>query len=111
MDGVVNLTMRSYDTNGVWITNGYYNGAGFPVIPVQNTYFQQSTYGEVGCVFYSNALPASVLVTLGTLEDRVLAHAEGLSGINQSNYLANEAGQTHLFTRRVWIRNFDLTAY
>jgi prepilin-type N-terminal cleavage/methylation domain-containing protein len=111
MDGVVNLTARAYDTNGVWMTNGYYNGISLPVIPVQTVFFVQSVYGEVGCAFYSNAVPASVQIVLGTLEDRTLEHAEGLTGINQSNYLANQAGQVHLFTRRVWIRNVDPTAY
>jgi prepilin-type N-terminal cleavage/methylation domain-containing protein len=110
MDGVVNLTAHAYDTNGVWITNGYYGNIN-PVIPVQNVVFFGNTYGEVNCLFYSNAVPASVQITLGTIEDRVLQHAEALSGIPQSNYLANAAGQVHLFTRRVWIRNLDLTAY
>jgi len=112
MDGVVNLTMRPYDTNGVWMTNGYYaNVSGVPFIPVQNVLFVQSTYGEVGCVFFSNTVPASVQVVMGTLEDRTLQHAESLSGLGQSNYLAGAAGQVHLFSRRVWIRNLDPTAY
>ena len=111
MDGVVNLTVRAYDTNGVWVTNGYYNGSSFSAIPVQNVIFWTTSVGETGCAFYSNAVPASVQVTLGTIEDRTLQHAEGLSGANQSNYLANSAGQVHLFTRRVWIRNVDPTAY
>jgi prepilin-type N-terminal cleavage/methylation domain-containing protein len=111
MDGVVNLTVHAYDTNGVWITNGYYNGVTFPLIPAQNVACFANSYGEMNCLFYSNAVPASVQVTLGTLEDRTMEHAEGLSGINQSNYLVNAAAQVHLFTRRVWIRNVDPTAY
>lgn len=111
MDGVVNLTVHAFDTNGVWVTNGYYN-ASFPVtIPVQNVACFGTTYGEMNCIFYSNAVPASLQITMGTIEDRTLEHAEGLSGLNQSNYLANSAGQVHLFTRRVWIRNLDPTAY
>jgi hypothetical protein len=108
MDGVVNLTARCYDTNGVWMTNGYVNPLN---IPVRNVTFIQSTYGEVACVFYSNAVPASVQFEIGTMEDRTLEHAESLSGLNQSNYLANAVGQVHLFVRRVWIRNLDLSAY
>jgi prepilin-type N-terminal cleavage/methylation domain-containing protein len=108
MDGVVNLTAHAYDTNGVWITNGYYNPL---IVPVQNVALFGDSYGELNCLFFSNAVPASVQIELGTLEDRTMEHAEGLSGVNQSNYLANSAGQLHLFTRRVWIRNLDPTAY
>jgi prepilin-type N-terminal cleavage/methylation domain-containing protein len=112
MDGVVNLTLRPYDTNGVWMTNGYYAyNSGVPVIPVRNVFFIGSGLGETSCNFFSNTLPVSVGIVLGTIEDRVLQHAEGLGGINQSNYLANSAGQVHLFTRRVWIRNLDPAAY
>jgi prepilin-type N-terminal cleavage/methylation domain-containing protein len=111
MDGVVDLTVHAYDTNGVWITNGYYN-ASFPVtISSQNVACFGTSYGEMNSLFFSNAVPASVQVVLGTLEDRTLEHAEGLAGINQSNYLVNQAGQVHLFTRHVWIRNVDPTAY
>jgi prepilin-type N-terminal cleavage/methylation domain-containing protein len=112
MDGVVNLTVHAFDTNGVWITNGYYGPVGVPVnIPAQNVVCFGTTYGEMNCLFFSNAVPASVEVTLGTIEDRTMDHAEGLTGMNQSNYLANSAAQVHLFTRRVWIRNVDPTAY
>jgi prepilin-type N-terminal cleavage/methylation domain-containing protein len=108
MDGVVNLTARAYDTNGIWMTNGYANPLN---VPVQSVLFVQNTYGEVGCVFFSNAVPASVGITLGTVEDHILQHAESLAGLNRSNYLANSVGQVHLFTRRVWIRNLDPAAY
>jgi prepilin-type N-terminal cleavage/methylation domain-containing protein len=108
LDGVVNLTARAYDTNGVWMTNGYVNPF---FIPVHNVVSFGNSYGEMNCLFFSNALPASVQIQLGTVEDRTLAHAEGLSGAGQSNYLVNAAGQVHLFTRRVWIRNLDPSAY
>ena len=109
MDGVVNLTARAYDANGVWMTNGYVNPLNFHV---QNVFFLGSSgLGESQCYFFSNAVPASVQIELGTLEDRTLRHAEGLSGVNQSNYLANSAGQVHIFRQRVWIRNIDPTAY
>jgi prepilin-type N-terminal cleavage/methylation domain-containing protein len=111
MDGVVNLTVHTYDTNGVQMTNGYYGGFGFPSIPLQNMGFLGSGQGETSCYFYSNAVPASVEILMGTLEDHTLAHAEGLSGAAQSNYLAGASAQLHLFTRRVWIRNLDPSAY
>jgi hypothetical protein len=108
MDGVVNLTARVYDTNGVWMTNGYAN----PQVPhVRFVQFQPDLYGITDCTFYSNALPASVQIEMGTLEDRALQHAEALSGGNQSNYLSNAIGQVHVFRQRVWIRNLDPTAY
>ncbi|MGH7939841.1 MAG: prepilin-type N-terminal cleavage/methylation domain-containing protein, partial [Limisphaerales bacterium] len=108
MDGVVDLTARAYDTNGVWMTNGYT----FPLsFHVQNVFVLGSTLGESQLWFGSNAVPASVQIEMGTLEDRALEHAEGLSGVNQSNYLANDAAQVHIFRRRVWIRNMDPTAY
>lgn len=108
MDGVVNLTAQAYDTNGIWITNGYV----FPQFThVQNVYTLGSSLGVCQCWFCSNAVPASVQIELGTLEDRTLQHAEALVGANQANYLSNAVGQVHIFRRRVWIRNFDSTAY
>jgi prepilin-type N-terminal cleavage/methylation domain-containing protein len=109
MDGVINLTARTYDTNGVWMTNGYLN----PLVShVKFVRFQPVNFTiEPSAVFYSNALPASVQIELGTIEDRVLSHAEGLSTAKQSNYLANATGQVHLFRQRVGIPNVDRTAY
>ena len=114
MDGVVNLTVHAYDTNGVWMTNGYVNPS---VMHVRCVRFNPAGVingvyiSEPDCVFYSNAVPASVVVQLATLEDRTLQHAEGLAGVNQSNYLANSPGQVHVFRQHVWIRNVDPTAY
>jgi prepilin-type N-terminal cleavage/methylation domain-containing protein len=116
MDGVVRLTAQAYDTNGVVMTNGYMNPQNSiftapSSFHVRFVRFKQDQYGVVDSVFYSNAVPASVQIELGTLEDRTLQHAEGLSGANQSNYLAGAAGQLHVFRQRVWIRNLDPTAY
>ena len=113
MDGVVRLTALAYDTNGVWMTNGYTNpqnfGANFHVRFVRFSTDQNGITTDA--VFYSNAVPASVQVELGTLEDRALQHAESLVGASQTNYLAGAAGQVHVFRQRVWIRNLDPTAY
>lgn len=109
MDGVVNLTVRAYDTNGIWMTNGY--NLALTTNLIHNTVFQPPLSGEVGLYMVSNAVPASVQFELGTMEDRTLEHAESLSGVNQSNFLANAVGQVHVFVRRVWIRNLDLSAY
>ncbi|HEV2455561.1 MAG TPA: hypothetical protein VGY98_14950 [Verrucomicrobiae bacterium] len=108
IDGVVNLTARAYDTNGVWMTNGYTSPLSFHV---RNAEFWASPWNEPQFLFCSNAVPASVQIELATLEDRTLKHAEALSGPNQSGYLANAIGQVHVFRQRVWIRNLDPTAY
>lgn len=113
MDGVVDLTVRAYDTNGVWMTNGYQDPLAFHV---NNVFFlghdvAPNYIQDPDFYFFSNTVPASVQVELGTIEDRTLQHAEGLSGVGQSNYLSQTAAQVHLFRRRVWIRNLDPTAY
>ena len=69
---------------------------------------------EYGCIFYSNKVPASVEIEMGVLEDRTLQRAEGLipSGVTAvTNYLAQHAGQVHLFRQSVPIRNVDTVAY
>ena len=110
MDGVVHLTVRAYDTNGVWMTNGYANLAN---LTVKNVQFQPSTLGEVGFYMYSNTLPASVEIQLGVLEDRTLQRAESLANnaTAQMAYLSNHVGQVHLFRQRIPIRNVDPSAY
>jgi type II secretory pathway component PulJ len=111
MDGVVHLTVRAYDPNGYWMTNTY-NFAGGQITTNKNVQFMLSpALGEVGFYMFSNTLPASVEIQLGLLEDRTLQRAQSISGLTQSNYLAQHAGQVHLFRQRVWIRNVDPSAY
>lgn len=123
MDGVVGLTVRAYNTNGVWLTNGY-NFRQTNV--VRNTWFTPpyppGPGGEVGFTFYSNAVPASVQIELATLEDRTLQRAESL-GVSQTNayyapnnlaqwsYLTNRANAVHIFRQRVSIPLVDPSAY
>ena len=98
----------AFDTNGLWITTTT-NYAGNVNIVATNT-----AYGEVAWYsFFSNALPASVEIELGILEDRALQRIESLGGSfqAQTNYLAKKAGKVHLFRQRVWIRNVDPSAY
>lgn len=117
MDGVVDLTVRAYDPNGLEMTNTYeynYNGS-TNTFTNPNTLFLTHYLGLAGFYAYSNTVPASVQVELGVLEDTTLQHAEGLPNVPpvyaQMNYLASHVGQVHLFRQRVVIRNFDLTAY
>ena len=67
--------------------------------------------GQAGFYTSSNAVPASVEVELGVLEDSTLQRAESLSGAAQLNYLSNHIGQVHLFRQRVMIRNVDPAVY
>jgi len=122
MDGVVHLTVRPYDPNGLEMTNSTeinYNGTTNTFFNLNTIFFTPSSWPIAsvaaldvrGCYMFSNAVPASVEVNLGVLEDAVLQRAEGMSGAAQLNYLSNHVGQVHLFRQRVWIRNVDPTAY
>jgi type II secretory pathway pseudopilin PulG len=116
LDGVVQLTVHAYDTNGNWISNAgwpyYYTNAA-------NTYFLAPAYGEPQFFMFSNTVPAAVQLEIGVLEDRALARAQSLSIPNtypwnapaQWQYLQNQAGTVHLFRQRVPIPNVDPSAY
>jgi Tfp pilus assembly protein PilV len=109
VDGVVHLTVRAYDTNGYWMTNGY--PIGYTHI-ARNAWFTPSALGEIGFYMFSNTLPASVEIQMGLLEDRTLQRAESIPVANvRSNYLAQQAGKVHLFRQRIPIRNVDPSAY
>lgn len=116
IDGVVDLRVHAFDVNGYQMTNTYPYEAG-QYATNQNVQFFPSQWGETGFYFFSNAVPASVEVQMSVLEDRPLARAESLAGtgpglsLGQSNYLAQEAGQVHVFRQRVTIPNVDPTAY
>lgn len=110
LDGVVNLTVHACDTNGVWLTNGYtYGYSRFP----KNVQLWPSAPGETSLCMFSNALPASLGIELGVLEDRTLQRADTWpnGSVAQSNYLAQQAGKVHVFRQRVTIPNVDLSAY
>ena len=110
LDGVVHLTVHAYDTNGVWMPNGY--AFGYTNAP-KNVLFLSSAWGETGFCMFSNTLPASVEVELGVLEDRTLRRAETWpnGSLAQSNYLAQQVGKVHVFRQRVTIPNVDPAAY
>ena len=110
LDGVVDLRVHAYDTNGVWMTNGY--TFGYTNIP-KNTLLLPSALGETGFLMFSNTLPASAEIELGVLEDRTLQRAETWpnGSLAQSNYLAQQAGKVHIFRQRVAILNVDPSAY
>ena len=107
MDGVVHLTARAYDTNGVWINNS-------PPVYTNNVLYASVSpaYGEAQFYMTSNMVPAAVELELGVLEDRTLQRAESFpTTALQTNYLSDKSGNVHVFRQRVSIPNVDLTAY
>lgn len=116
VDGVVDLGVRAYDPNGVWIQN-----VQFPVYTnAQNTLLYPPVSGyDPQLIMFSNTVPAAVDLEIGILEDRALARAEsrgvpGTAPFNnpaQWSYLTNQIGALHLFHQRVNIPNVNTSAY
>ncbi len=118
IDGVVDLRIHAFDVNGYQMTNSsqlnssattYYDTNVY-IAPPQWGYPQ---WGESTYYFFSNAIPASVEVQMGTLEDRVLQRAESLPAQStvQSNYLSQQVAHVRVFRQHVLIPNVDPTAY
>jgi type II secretory pathway pseudopilin PulG len=108
LDGVVHFKVRGYETNGVWIgqaaagTNNNNIGIDYLFLPDEPS----------GTFFYSNAVPGSVEIELGILEERALERARSIGDANtRSNFLAQQAGKVHVFRWRVPVRNVDPLAY
>jgi hypothetical protein len=121
VDGVVHLTVRPFDPNGLEMTNSIeyrYDGSTNTFYNL-NTYFFTPLFPPIptaalkvyGCYMFSNTVPATVEVNLGVMEDAVLQRVEGMSGPAQLNYLSNHVAQVHLFRQRVVVRSVDPTAY
>ncbi len=115
LNGVVHLSVSAYDDSGYQMTNTYQLLAGNWVTNKSVLFYPApaaSPFGDVGFMFYSNAVPAAVEIDLGVLEDRALAHAEALSTYTlRTNYLSSQSGAVHLFRQRVSIPNVDTSAY
>ena len=115
MDGVTHLVVRAYDNQGYWITNGYsYWQTNRP----ENVWLSPPEWGEVGYMFYSNAVPASVELQMGVLEDRTMQRAESLGtgvapsqNLSQWTYLQGQVGHVQIFRQRITIPSSDNTAY
>jgi type II secretory pathway pseudopilin PulG len=113
LDGVVTLRVRAYDNNGYWMTNTF-NFAGAQTTTNQNVQFLlPSALGETGFLMFSNTLPSAVEVEMATFEDRTLQRASVWPNNSpaQNGYLAQQAGNVHVFRQRVSIPNFNATAY
>ena len=111
IDGVVDLRIHAFDVNGYQMTNSFNSVLNITYTNVDPIFVPQ--WGETGIYFFSNTIPASVEVQMGTLEDRVLQRAESLPAQStvQSNYLSQEAAHVRVFRQRVLIPNVDPTVY
>jgi len=117
-DGVVGFRIHAFDPYGNLInyvrTNAFYtNSVPGPLPAVANQ------LGEVGYIFYSNAVPAAVEIEMASLEDRTLQRAESRPGDlpgpfpndSRTKYLQDQAGKVHVFRQRIAIPNVDPAAY
>jgi prepilin-type N-terminal cleavage/methylation domain-containing protein len=113
MDGVVHLTVRAYDPDGLWMTNNVMVHNNFTNMNQNVFYILPTTTGEVGFKMFGATVPAAVEIEMGVVEDRTLQRAESFGGnaVAQSNWLANAAAQVHIFRERVSIPNVDPTVY
>ena len=117
MDGVVQMRIRVYDTNGMLLarnlTNTPDSNLGFIKSDIQTSGLYGRVPGEVGLyIFKSNAVPAYVEFELGILEKRVYEEYKALPDhVSRTNFLANQAGFVHLFRQRIPIRAMDFSAY
>jgi len=109
LDGVVHFKVRAYNPAGQWITSPINSG------PTANSdvLYSSFAFGEIGRYnFWSNALPASVEIEIGILENRALRRAESIQDdATRRRYLEDQAGKVHIFRLRVPVRNADSAAY
>jgi hypothetical protein len=120
LDGVVHLTVRPYNLNGVWMTSQY-QWAVNQWVTNYGIWFAPPYPGDVGCIMFTNVVPASVQLELGVLEDRTLQRALSLENpgyapmaaqnVNLSNYLAQQSAHVQIFRQRVTIPSVDPNAY
>ena len=128
LEGVVHFTVRAYDSSGRWINFDHPNvSPGLEMVYPPNQYHPNqsvindarlfpigglSRYGEIGCYFQSNTVPASVEIELGVLESREIDRARSISSPTaRAAYLLQQAGKVHLFRWRVPVRNADPSVY
>jgi type II secretory pathway pseudopilin PulG len=114
IDGVVDLRIQPYDVNGYAITNSFQYNSGVPANYPSTAFTLPTPYGPSSYFYFlSNAIPASVEIQMGSLEDAVLRRAEsfGGPGVSENNYLSQQVGRTHVFRQRVLLPNVDPSAY
>jgi hypothetical protein len=126
LDGVIHFRIRPFDLSGWVLTNNpTYASNEFawlncPALVRTNLilnpfFFPES--GEIGLYsFFSNAVPASVEVELGMLEQRAYEQYKSLpTPIARYRYLTNELtgviSKVHVFRQNIPVRNVDPSAY
>jgi len=107
LDGVVHLRVRAFGTNGVWVNQPINTN----IFVSYNPSFLRDEPDSV--IFYSNAVPGSVEIELGILEERVFERLRsiGADNVRAAFLKTNSVGKVHLFRWRVPIRNIDPLAY
>jgi type II secretory pathway component PulJ len=106
-DGVIHFRFRASDTNGMLLTWR------LPLRPDRTISMSAVASPETGLYqFRSNAVPASVEMELGILEqhawERYLSIGAPLARLN---YLMDVSSRVHLFRQRIPIPNVDPLAY
>ena len=118
IDGVVHLSLNSYDPGGDWIRYDY--NFGHSQIPNVNIYKDPSkVWPETRFYFFGNTLPMAVELEFAKLEDRAVKRAESLPnnvpGLppldRRSIYLKDQSGNVHVFRQHIPIPNADRAAY
>jgi hypothetical protein len=111
VDGVVHFLTRAFDTNGYRIVANL--GTNISAYYDQFDGREQLVAGEIEVYeFFSNAVPATVELELGILEDRAWQQFKAQpTATAKSNHLAGLAGRVHVFRQRIPIRNVDPGAY
>ncbi len=104
IEGVVHFRCLVYDTLGRQLT---------ATSIVNNVSLQLDALGtDPKCAFYSNAVPASVELELGILEEKAAERARSIGDATaRANFLAQQASKVHIFRWRVPVRNVDPSAY
>jgi type II secretory pathway pseudopilin PulG len=106
LDGVVSFKVRTFETNGYWITYNSSNTVSTNVL--SSLYAIREAYYR----FDSNAVPATVELELGIMEPQTYERYKAIPVYQaQTNFLSTHAGNIHLFRQHISIRNVDTSAY
>jgi prepilin-type N-terminal cleavage/methylation domain-containing protein len=125
LDGVIHFRIRPFDLSGWMLTNNplYSSYAdswvNLPAMVCSNLVVSNSLAisDELWiCQFFSNAVPASVEVEAGILEQQAYERYLSLpTASSRIYYLTNQevgaVGKVHLFRQRIPVRNVDPAAY
>jgi hypothetical protein len=110
LDGVIHFKVRAYETNGYRIVGDIpYWTSSNPTNIYSGRYplVDESYYW-----FYSNAVPTTVDLELGILEQQTYEKYKSIPIYTaQTNFLADQAGHVQLFRQRIPIHNLDVSAY